>query len=81
MHSSITNTYIAESQIRAASNYISRSRRWTSRDINQILPMLQDAQKGHPSLHGEAEVTYEDLRTAKDARWLARRFLRLTGWV
>ena len=78
MHSS--NTYIAESQIRAASNYISRGRRkWTSRDINQIFPMLQDAQKGHPALQGEAAVQYDDLRTAKDARWLAGRFARLAG--
>ena len=77
----MSNTYLANSQIRAALNYLSRNRRWTSRDINQILPMLQDAQKSHPALQGEAAVTYEDLRTARDARWLARRFLRLTGWV
>ena len=83
MHSSIiTKSYIAGCQVRAAANSLSRGRRqWTSKDINQILPMLQDAQKSHPALQGEAAVTYEDLRTAKDARWLARRFSRLTGWV
>lgn len=74
-----SSTYIAESQIRAALNYLSRGRRkWRSTDIHQIQPQLEDARKAHPALRGEAEVRYDDLKTAKDARYLANRFARLT---
>lgn len=71
---------IAESQIRAAMNYLSRGRRkWTSGDIHQILPQLEDARRYHPALKGEAEVRYDDLKTTRGARYIVQRFARLAG--
>lgn len=75
-----SSTYMAESSIRAASNYLSRGRRkWRSTDIYQVICYLEDARRLHPALRGEAEVRYDDLRTPAEARYIVRRFARIAA--